>query len=634
MSKKILFAFAVVFLMLIPCTATSAEDPGEDNYLLLDMGNGVTYWKTISGGSDAVTMVEDYAKTLNLEFEKDGSTITKIGEMAVHEVGTQECRWQLYKWSGTAWSSTTTTTYSSGSIAWGFYPEGLGPNETPTYRTSWIQWRGDSASSGVSDSYGTPEPKTPVEWYKTYRTGYVDSSIIVAGEYLYHTTYGETTSEGARAHAYFYCVNRLTSEMNWKFDLTTGDGIFEETADNGYNITSPVVIGDMIVINSATSHSKDGKTAMATYLLNRYTGEVIDYELVLHDPPVNKYGMPVWNGKTFINGGTSIIYDSGAIYFGTSDGRILSYSVSKTKGLELLWEYAPPSDVSGDKYIGSRGSIYYYSPIIVDVEGTRMLFIGNYEGYAIAVNASTGESIWEEQFIPPYNPEKSLMPGAVDLITYIGDGKLVIICSDGEMSHGMGFMVCVDAKNGMGPDGSDFYWRIDGVFTGTVPVGNGDFVAFVQKSTKPWFDTDTRIEENGIYRMSSAGQKVWRVDANLISSRMTIADGLIYYSEYSAGYFSDGGHAVAIKAADGSQVWSIRLEPYSKSSYSMVAPTVVDGKIYVANDYGAIYCISEIQGKKWDGGGEIILPDGFWHWSWYLLIAASAIAIFVVIRYY
>lgn len=633
MSKKILFAFAVVFLMLIPCTAASA-DPGEDSYLLLDMGNGVTYWKTISGGSDAVSMVEDYAKTLDLEFEKDGSTITRIGEMAVHDVGTQECEWQLYKWSGSAWSPTTTTAYSSGSIAWGFYPEGLGPNETPEFRTSWIQWRGDSASSGVSDSYGTPEPKTPVEWYKTYRTGYVDSSIIVAGEYLYHTTYGETTSEGARAHAYFYCVNRLTSEMNWKFDLTTGDGIFEDTTDNGYNITSPVIIGDMIIVNSATSHSKDGKTAMATYLLNRYTGEVIDYELILHDPPVNDIGMPIWNGKTFINGGTSIVYDSGAIYFGLSDGRIVSYSVSKTEGLEMLWEYVPPSDMSGDKYVGSRGSIYYYSPIIVDVEGTRMLFIGNYEGYAIAVDASTGESIWEKQFIPPYNPERSATPGAVDLITYIGNGKLVMICSDGEMSHGMGFMVCVDAKTGEGSDGSDFYWRIDGVFSGTVPVGNGDFVVYVQKSTKPWFDTDTRITENGIYRMSSDGQKVWRVDSNLISSRMTFADGLVYYSEYSAGYFSDGGHTVAIKASDGSQVWSIRLEPYSKSSYSMAAPTVVDGKIYVANDYGAIYCISEIQGKKWDGGGEIILPDGFWHWSWYLLIAAAAIAVFVVIRYY
>ncbi len=66
----------------------------------------------------------------------------------------------------------------------------------------------------------------------------------------------------------------------------------------------------------------------------------------------------------------------------------------------------------------------------------------------------------------------------------------------------------------------------------------------------------------------------------------------------------------------------------------MVAPTVVDGKIYAANDYGSVFCISEIEGKKWDGDGEIILSGGFWHWSWFLLIAMAAVAVIVLVRYY
>jgi outer membrane protein assembly factor BamB len=66
----------------------------------------------------------------------------------------------------------------------------------------------------------------------------------------------------------------------------------------------------------------------------------------------------------------------------------------------------------------------------------------------------------------------------------------------------------------------------------------------------------------------------------------------------------------------------------------MAAPTVVDGKIYAANDYGAIYCISTVKGKKWDGGGEIILPGGFWHWSWALLIAIAILAVIALVRFY
>jgi len=633
--KRMYAAIAVVLAVLVSAAVLSAQtDAAEGDGMLIDMGNGVTYW-TAASGTDAVDMAEQFAKSQGLEFEKDGSRIVRIGEMAEHSVGTQVCGWHLYKWSGTAWTPSTDTSRSSGSIAWGFYPEGTIPVETPEYRAAWTQFRGDSSNSGVSDSYGTEKAVTPVEWYKTYRTGYVDSSLIVAGDLMYHTTYGETTASGSRSHAQLYCLNRLTADMVWIFDLTTGGGKYPEVKDNGYNITSPVIIGDMIAINSATSHSMDGKTVMDLYLLDRFTGEVIDTEEILHAPPLNDRGMPVWKGRTFVNGGTSPVYDSGALYFGTSDGRILAYSVSH-EGLGLLWEYVPPSDTSGDKYVGSRGSFYYYSPTIVDIDGVRMLFIGNYEGYIIALNASTGESIWEKQYIALYEKNKGVpgTPGAVDLITYIGDNRLIVNCTDGAMSPTMGHIVCIDAKTGGGSGGSDCYWRIDGVTQGTVPVGDGDFIIYAKKASSPSVDTDPAIKDDGLYRLDKDGNTKWYVTSNYIWSRMTVAEGLLYYSEYSAGFYDDGGHVVAKRITDGSTVWSAKLEPYSKTSYSMAAPTVIEGKIYAANDYGAVYCISEIEGKKWDGGGEIILPGGFWHWSWALLIALAVAAVIVLVRYY
>ncbi len=633
MRKAILITLIITAVAVIAASSISSDAEDEDK-MLIDMGNGVTYW-TVATGTDAIAMAESFAHSQNLKFEKDDGKIICIGEMAEHAVGDQVCSWRLFQWTGAAWTPKSDTVRTSGSIAWGFYPDGTTPVETPEYQAAWIQFRGDSMSSGVSDSYGTEKIAVPLEWYKTYRTGYVDSSIIVAGEYMYHTTYGETTSEGARSHAQLYCLNRLTADMIWKFDLTTGDGTYPDTKDNGYNITSPAIIGDMIAINSATSHDSGKGTVMALYLLDRFTGKLIDYEEIAHNPPLNEKGIPVWKGRTFVNGGTSLTYDSGALYFGTSDGRVLAYSVSH-QGLTLLWEYVPPSDVVEGVYVGTRGSIYYYSPVIVDVDGKRILYIGNYEGYLLAIDASTGESIWEKQLIALY--EKNQIhrgtPGAVDLVTYIGDGKLVVICSDGAMSPIMGRIVCIDAETGEGPDGSEFYWRTDGVFQGTVTVGKGDFILYAKKASKACEDTDPAISQEGLYRLDRNGKTVWRVDSNYIWSRLTVAEDIVYMSEYSAGFYDDGGHVLARNISDGSIVWSIKLEPYSKTSYSMTAPTVIEGKIYAANDYGAVYCISTVEGKKWDGGGEIILPGGFWHWSWALLIIVAIGAIVVLIRYY
>ena len=42
----------------------------------------------------------------------------------------------------------------------------------------------------------------------------------------------------------------------------------------------------------------------------------------------------------------------------------------------------------------------------------------------------------------------------------------------------------------------------------------------------------------------------------------------------------------------------------------MVAATVIDGKVYVGNDYGAVYCISDVAGPQVGDSGEIVLENG------------------------
>ena len=60
----------------------------------------------------------------------------------------------------------------------------------------------------------------------------------------------------------------------------------------------------------------------------------------------------------------------------------------------------------------------------------------------------------------------------------------------------------------------------------------------------------------------------------------------------------------------------------------MVQPTVIDGKIYTGNDFGAVYCLSDVKGEGTEEERVQALQSvGFAHWSWYLTVAVAAVTI-------
>lgn len=63
-------------------------------------------------------------------------------------------------------------------------------------------------------------------------------------------------------------------------------------------------------------------------------------------------------------------------------------------------------------------------------------------------------------------------------------------------------------------------------------------------------------------------------------------------------------------------------------------PTVVDGRIYTGNDFGAVYCLSNIQGEGTEEERVLALQTvGFAHWSWYLteIVVVLSIIIFIIL---
>ncbi len=629
----ILLALLMAVPAAVPAGGSSADLPAGS--VLIDMGDGTTYWYDFTEQKGCIELTEQAAGSFGLECTGGSEGFVSIGGMAEHKVGSQTCSWIFYLWNSTEseWESTDISYYTAGSFAWGFYPDGaIVPAETPDSRASWTMHRGDSSSSGVSGSYGTRNAATPLEWYRTYTTGYVDSSIIVAGDRLYHTTGGVYGAMGGDRYPWVYCINRLTGEQLWDYRMEYG---------RGYEVTSPLVVGDILIVTA---------TCGKVYCFDRFDGTVL-HVLDLEeegklDYPYTEDGRYAWNGRTFLTGATTPVYDSGAVYFGTSSGHVLAYSVSREAGFTELWDYLPDADFAVDSggtktYTGTRGCFYFHAPVIAEENGTRMLYIGSYEGYLYALDASTGDEKWVRQMINlgGSNLPHPGTPGSVGSVTATGDGRLIVACSDGGMSPMTEWIVCVDALTGKGSDGvSEYDWKIEALCGG--PVLSGDrFWMYIESSssgTKELEKTDgTSVELTGqICCFDMDGKVVWSSISSLVKGALTLADGVVYATDYSAGSFWPTGGGVAAYSADtGERLWKMQLSPYSDDSYSMDSVTVIDGKLYVGNDYGAIYCISEVAGRAWGDEGHVEMENGL-DWTWGVLAVAAAVCILFLIKFY
>lgn len=117
---------------------------------------------------------------------------------------------------------------------------------------------------------------------------------------------------------------------------------------------------------------------------------------------------------------------------------------------------------------------------------------------------------------------------------------------------------------------------------------------------------------------------------------MTYCDGRLYSMDYSPGTEgANGGWVWCIDSDTGNVVWKVKVSPYSGGSYSMCIPTVVDGKVIVGNDYGAIYVISEISGSQFEASSDIVYKSaGLRHWSWIATIIITTAGVAIAIWLY
>ena len=628
----ILLAALMAFTPLACISDSEAAGAGADVSLLVDFGNGTTEWYPIPGTDyeDVIGAVCDTLARNSVPFEKtaDSEGLESVNGKRTMTVGGQVCSWRFYYWNSFEWDYGDVSGgigYSGESLAIGFYP-GMKdrPVETPLDPDAWTCYKGDSRSSSVSGSFGPATVATPLEWHIPHTTGGVYSSLLYANGLRYHTTGGDINGTGTDRNPSIYCIDTVNHEVAWEKSYVNRVG---------YEVSTPIIVGDLLIVTSSNGH---------IYALDRFDGSA-EAELVPKGEmphfaskfDTTEYSFAscydadhnwLMEGNYYATGPTTCVYDSGALYFNTFDGLIRCYSVSQDSGFRELWTCQP-----GD---GDRGSFYCMPPVIAETDGRQVVLSGNYAGKMYCVDAESGDLIWVKRIIDNRTATNT-NPGCVSNIIPCGDGRAIVNCDDGEMSPSVGHTVLVDLTDGTS------LWTLD-ILSGPGPVIGDTFYTYSVPA-----NPDAKIYDkfgneepakSGYYAIKTdTGRYVWINESGTYTkSGMVFCDNRLYCLDYAPGtMWPQGGAARCIDPDTGTQIWRVKLEPFYGTGYSMSTPTVVDGKVYVANDSGIIYCISEKPGVDVHVTDDIEYESGgFLHWTWLALFGTTALLTAIAVILY
>ena len=437
--------------------------------------------------------------------------------------------------------------------------------------------------------------------------------MLYADGMIYHTVAGRYGSVGMDALAWINCLDPVNKQILWSVDFSKSDRI---------EITTPVIVGDMIIVTSGNWH---------VYCLDRFSGEPIA-ELA----PVGEEGdmckgsklasyIPRKNDnfgnkdKDLIEAGVSnAVYENGALFFCTSDGYVRCFTIDRENGFQSVWARCPDTE--------HRGTFYFQPPVPCTVDGVRCILSGNYNGSLFCIRQDTGAEVWTSTV----SDTEGLRVGAISSINICSGERAVVTYSNGKMTSSSGGMMLIDLS-----DGSTI-WQHD-FLTGGATVHGDKFYVYMTAR-----DGDTAIS-------SQTGEEVplstgycafWicddaRGDCTLLWNRptdalckggMTYCQGRLYSMDYSPGTEgATGGNVWCLEADTGEIAWRVAVSPFNGNAYSMCAPTVVDGKVIVGNDYGAIYVLSEKSGNSGNVTANIhYTSQGLKHWSWVMIMVLSA----------
>lgn len=529
-SRTAVLTLALVASIVALATVASPVQADPDESLLIDFGNGSTEWTELGTGGSYGDAMGAALSSLGIDHDLDGD-VEICGETSI-EIGGTVTSWHLYVWEGGQWVDATDvidldSEYTGGSLALGFYPDGVVPVETPEHPSSWVMLRGDSANSG-GQAADLSEAEGSVTWEYTYgNSNYVDATILVAGGYAYVVAGGGYTTN--MADPTLYCYDRFTGEEVWSFVYGKGAG---------YETATGVIVGDHIYLPATNG----------TLYRIPLTGPGDDCSEVL-ELDIPKTTDHELTGMAYSTGPASLVYDSGVIYFGTSNGYVYCVDLD----LNIVWKTA----------IGGR--VYYNAPT---VDGD-VVYIGALDGCLYALDRYSGDILASTEVYTVTSGSSQSTFGSVNTPVVV-DGLVMFSFSDGQ---GMNSMSGGIAAYRLTASGFEEVFRDTdiGLSSNTVlPVSDAGFSGVYFTN----LDGLCRISTDGGFELLATGLGTFRGPITLVNGEY------LFVNEY------DRGGNTYMMDMDGNILASMS-QPDLVSQFCMTPVVMIDGMLYISTDGGA-----------------------------------------------
>ncbi|HEX8149495.1 MAG TPA: PQQ-binding-like beta-propeller repeat protein [Pyrinomonadaceae bacterium] len=409
----------------------------------------------------------------------------------------------------------------------------------------WAEWRGP-ARDGVSAEKGLPAKWSPagegLAWKAPY--GGRSTPVVMANRVYLFNPYGK----GERLQERLMCLDADTGRVLWEKHFNV---YLSDVPPHRVGWASPV--GDPVTGNvyafGGGGHlvglsGKDG-----TVLWERALGE----EFGLLTTHGGRTVSPLVDGDLVIVSG--VTFSWGAHHRGLH--RWMAFD--KQTG-ETVWTSAPgarPYDTT------------YAAPIIVNVNGTRLLIQGASDGWVHAVRPQTGEPVWKIEV-----SKRGLNTGVV----VRGTDAIITHSEENLDSNEMGMMAALDASMKGELKMSQLKWKVYGWQGGfSSPVLDGDRLYQVDNGANLGaFDVTT-------------GKQLWLQNLGTIQKASPVlADGKLYVGTENGKFFIIEPGPAGAKILDEDQLGT---EQQPEAVIASVA--VSDGRVFLLTD-AALYCI----GKK------------------------------------
>ncbi len=408
----------------------------------------------------------------------------------------------------------------------------------------WAEWRGPERN-GISSEKNLPVKWSPAGENLAWKAPYGGRSApIVMGDRVYMVN---TAGKGENLQERLLCFNADTGKLLWehRFNIYLSDvpphrvgwasPVGDPTTGNVYVFG---VGGNLLGLN------RDGKV-----LWDRSLGE--DFGLLTTHG--GRTVSPIIDGDLVIVSGVTFQWGQ----HGRGAHRFMAFDKKTGETVYLSAPGGRPYDTT------------YAPPIIVNVNGTRLLIQGASDGVVHAIKPQTGEPVWKYEI-----SKRGLNTGVV----VHGSTAILTHSEENLDSNEMGMMVAVDAASKGEIKKDQVKWSVYGWQGGfSSPVIDGERLYQIDNGANmAAFDVNS-------------GKQLWLQNLGTIQKASPVlADGKVYVGTENGKFFILKPSATGAEILDQDQLGT---EAMPEAIIASVA--VSNGRVFVVSDTN-LYCI----GKK------------------------------------